>query len=197
MAFKTCSKCKSIKPACFGHFYRQKATSDGYTSWCRDCDRVKSREYMRRKSSLGLVKRVSPEKQREYTRRSRAKNLEKIKEAQRESQRVRRLKPEYLLYCAVSSRIRRMIKGKHEGSCRYLNYSMNELRRHIERQFSSGMTWDNYGEYWHIDHIRPASSFDLTYPDGDGFKDCWSLSNLRPLLAFDNLSKGSKRTHLI
>jgi hypothetical protein len=53
------------------------------------------------------------------------------------------------------------------------------------------MTWKNYGK-WHIDHIRPISSFKITGIDCEDFKKCWSLSNLQPLWAFDNLSKGTK-----
>ena len=39
-----------------------------------------------------------------------------------------------------------------------------ELQKYLERQFKEGMTWENYGK-WHVDHIFPLSSFDLTKPD--------------------------------
>lgn len=54
------------------------------------------------------------------------------------------------------------------------------------------MTWDNYGTYWHIDHIRPISSFSFeTYYDPD-FKICWALENLQPLEAKANRLKSNK-----
>lgn len=50
------------------------------------------------------------------------------------------------------------------------------------------MTWDNYGKYWHLDHIKPLSWFDLETE----FKDAWHLSNLQPLEATENLSKNNR-----
>jgi len=63
------------------------------------------------------------------------------------------------------------------------------LEWHIEQQFAHGMTWENRG-LWHVDHIRPCSSYDLTNPEQQ--KRCFHYSNLRPLWAKDNLSKGHK-----
>jgi len=52
------------------------------------------------------------------------------------------------------------------------------------------MSWDNYGSYWHIDHIRPCASFDLTDPEQQ--KDCFDFTNLQPLEAKENIRKGAK-----
>ncbi|ARL91010.1 hypothetical protein BOC57_35125 [Burkholderia pseudomallei] len=70
-------------------------------------------------------------------------------------------------------------------------YTIKELRVHIERQFKGGMDWNAFmrGDI-HIDHIRPQRLFDLS--NIDGVRACWSLSNLRPLWAVDNLTKGGK-----
>ncbi|RUM99024.1 hypothetical protein EET67_05135 [Pseudaminobacter arsenicus] len=72
-----------------------------------------------------------------------------------------------------------------------LGYTIDELKDHLGRQFLPGMTWENYGE-WHIDHIRPLSSFSYDTPDDADFKDAWSLTNLQPLWKTDNLKKGAK-----
>lgn len=78
----------------------------------------------------------------------------------------------------------------------FVPYTLKELMTHLERQFMSGMTWDNKGE-WHIDHIRPISSFEFSGPEDQGFKDAWALTNLRPLWAKDNIRKNATRTHLL
>lgn len=78
-----------------------------------------------------------------------------------------------------------------------LNYTRKDLKNHIEKQFTQGMTWDNYGkEGWHIDHIKPVSYF--IFDDGSDldFKKCWALSNLQPLWEKDNLSKGGSNTKI-
>jgi len=83
-----------------------------------------------------------------------------------------------------------------------VDYTLNELKNHLESLFTPGMTWDNYGRYgWHIDHIKPKVSFHYEYPEDLEFKECWSLSNLQPLWAttrvinnieyIGNLNKGA------
>ena len=67
--------------------------------------------------------------------------------------------------------------------------SLEELKAHLESQFTEGMSWENHGE-WHIDHIRPCASFDLTDPEQQ--KLCFHYSNLQPLWAVDNLKKSDK-----
>ncbi len=57
-----------------------------------------------------------------------------------------------------------------------LGYSALELKHHIEKQFTTGMTWKNYGE-WHIDHIKGVINFD----SNTNVKIVCALDNLRPL----------------
>lgn len=63
-----------------------------------------------------------------------------------------------------------------------LGCSPDELRLHLESLFTDGMSWENYGKGgWHIDHIKPISSFTFTSENDPEFKECWALSNLQPL----------------
>ena len=63
-----------------------------------------------------------------------------------------------------------------------------ELKAHLEAQFTEGMTWENYGiDGWHIDHIRPCASFNLLDPEEQ--RICFRWSNLQPLWGVDNMSK--------
>lgn len=77
-----------------------------------------------------------------------------------------------------------------------LGFSPAELRRHIERQFLRGMSWDNMGK-WHIDHIIPLDSFSYSAPEDSDFRAAWSLTNLRPLWGVDNQKKHAKRLVLL
>ena len=84
---------------------------------------------------------------------------------------------------------------KKRGMCKthktfdILGYTPIQLMKHLESQFLKGMSWNNMNE-WHIDHIRPVASFNFDSTDHPDFKKCWSLNNLQPLWAEDNLSKG-------
>ena len=72
-----------------------------------------------------------------------------------------------------------------------LDYSVDDLKLHLESLFQPGMSWDNYGE-WHIDHIVPDSWFEYNSYQDSSFKECWALANLQPLWAKDNLKKSNK-----
>lgn len=74
-----------------------------------------------------------------------------------------------------------------------LGYDTEALRSHLESLFVDGMSWEQFmrGEI-HIDHIIPISRFDITSDTCAAFKECWALSNLRPMWARENLSKGAK-----
>ncbi len=91
----------------------------------------------------------------------------------------------------ISEKIRRVLVGERR-SVNYkdvLYYSDSQLKSHLEKQFRDGMSWDNYGE-WHIDHKIPVSAFNLMCDED--IKRCWSLKNLQPLFADENIRKSNK-----
>lgn len=63
----------------------------------------------------------------------------------------------------------------------FVSYTLNDLKDHLEKQFKDGMTWENYGVYWEVDHIIPIAVFNFNSPEDIDFKKCWALSNLQPL----------------
>ena len=69
-----------------------------------------------------------------------------------------------------------------------VGYDKEDLQIYLESLFEANMTWDNYGK-WHIDHIIPLSFFKYKSTDDVEFKYCWSLNNLQPLWAEENLNK--------
>ncbi len=98
----------------------------------------------------------------------------------------------------VQRRVRRALAGETRGEFMraLLGYSVGDLRKHIERSFSKGMTWDAFSRgAIHIDHIIPLRAFDLE--SDDDLRRAWALTNLRPLWATENISKGGKVLTLV
>jgi hypothetical protein len=78
--------------------------------------------------------------------------------------------------------------NKENSALELVGCSKEELIEHIQSQFKRGMTWENWSlNGWHIDHIRPISSFNLADPAQQ--KECFHYSNLQPLWAIENLKK--------
>lgn len=150
----------------------------------------------------------NPDYQREYAKQYRKQNIEKIREQNRlyrlnnieqfrERDRVyKKLKannnPSFRLTECVRSSINRSLQSVNcIGTMRYLDYTIEDLRYNIESKFLEGMSWNNQGD-WHIDHIIPISYFNYDSPKHPEFIFCWSLFNLRPLWAEDNMHKNNK-----
>ena len=107
--------------------------------------------------------------------------------------RLRKENPKFRLDCNMGIAIRQSLKGKKAGRRweRLVGYRLKDLIGHLENQFDEKMTWENYGNYWHIDHIKPRSLFKYTFSEEPEFKECWSLKNLQPLEKTANLRKSN------
>ena len=77
---------------------------------------------------------------------------------------------------------------KTSKSLELLGCTIPELKIHLEAKFLPTMTWENYGTLWHIDHITPCASFDLTDPEQQ--KKCFHYTNLQPLFAVTTIIDG-------
>lgn len=121
--------------------------------------------------------------------------LEKLKQYRREyaqlyrivrrSQHHKRYQADfhYKLNHILRSAVTRSLKRKKAHHLfDILPFSIEQLKTHLEPLFTDGMSWENYGKGgWHIDHIKPISSFTFTSENDLEFKECWALSNLQPL----------------
>ena len=96
----------------------------------------------------------------------------------------------YAVYQRLKRGVQRGMKDKAANSnwSDYLGYSVGDLIDHIESQFTDGMGWHNMSE-WHIDHVVPICAFDIQSADSEDFKRCYSLDNLMPVWAEDNMNK--------
>jgi hypothetical protein len=132
------------------------------------------------------------EMKRKWDRKYNAKNKEKIRKQKLEYWHYKyETDINFRLKAILRSRITKLVRGesKNGSALRDLGCSLDELKIHLENQFQDGMSWDNYGE-WHIDHIVPLASFDLT--DREQFLKACHYTNLQPLWAEDNLKKGAR-----
>lgn len=89
--------------------------------------------------------------------------------------------------CAISRSLKMNKKGRRWE--KVVGYSLQDLQKHLERQFIKGMTWGNYGK-WHVDHKIPVSVFNFKTVRDIDFKKCWDLNNLQPMWGTLNISKG-------
>jgi hypothetical protein len=126
-------------------------------------------------------------------------NPEKMRGYFIKSHRKRRQDAQIRISDSISAQIRSSIRNNKDGRSWEIlvGYSRVDLVAHLERQFVNGMTWGNYGKHWHVDHIIPIDAFSFASADDADFKSCWSLLNLRPLWAKENIIKGHQRTHLL
>jgi hypothetical protein len=216
METKVCRKCLINKSVDL--FGLSKQNKDGLKSYCKECCRNEYRIYRekypeKKKESVNRYYFNNKEKELYRFKLYRENNIEKRKETCRKYVENNRDKHnEYSKIWKREQRIKnpiyKLISNIRERTKDYLNYkrltknntimnvigcSPQELKEHLERQFTEGMSWDNYGFYgWHIDHIIPLSSGKT---EEDVYKLC-HYTNLQPLWAKDNLSKGSKLTNL-
>lgn len=211
-----CSHCGVLKPRTFEYFpktYNKNCKNCKTERVCKICrniafkKRIKTRiknepffrEYLREKNRE--YSRKNPDKIKLYHKRSKAKHGEKWKLKNREKNRLRdkvRNKkrwsnPLYKTSKTLSNKINSLIKDKNNQHVfDILGYSIQDLMNHLESKFKPGMTWENHGSIWHIDHIKPVSWFNFSSKNDPEFKECWALSNLQPLFVKENLSKGNK-----
>tara|TARA_R110000796_G_scaffold118715_1_gene232499 strand:- start:51 stop:635 length:585 start_codon:yes stop_codon:yes gene_type:complete len=101
----------------------------------------------------------------------------------------RRTDPNFKILTILRGRIKDVLKGhsKSDSTINILGCTIEELWIHLESKFTEGMTRQNHGK-WHVDHIIPCASFDLTKPEQQ--VKCFHYTNLQPLWALDNLKKG-------
>lgn len=157
----------------------------------------KNPELIREKARVRTAKwrKENPEKAKEKSRvgsaRTRLMYPEKVAEKKRKWQATTNGKLEHSLRGRMRLAILKQGAYKAEKTFILIGESPDFVRKYLESQFLPGMTWENHSpDGWHIDHKKPCSSFDLTDPEQQ--KACFHYTNLQPLWATDNLSKGKK-----
>lgn len=211
-------KCREL-----GRKYKKKYYSDNVEK-CREkskeiyhrdlsLSRAKSRQRDRKRISKIIDYRKSAsEKIKEYHINYRLLNKEKLKINKRKyDKNAYYQNPKFKIRILISNSIFSFLKKKKrvkQQSCwKFLPFSKEQLKQHLESLFEPWMNWNNHGQYklkvwddqdqstwtWQIDHIIPHSSFHYSSMEDEDFKICWSLNNLRPLNSKQNLLESNRK----
>jgi hypothetical protein len=187
---KKCTKCKKSFPATLEYFHKYR---DGLKSRCKTCANTQSRECNKKRiEEVNEYKRKHYQANKDkYIQRTKdwiKNNKEKVNEYYRNR---RKTDPLYKLTANMRTGMSECLSGrkKKTKTFQYIGCHPSELKSHLEKQFVDGMSWDNYGD-WHVDHIKPLCSFDLTIEEN--LYLAWNYNNLQPLWASDNCSKQGK-----
>ena len=159
---KTCGHCKLQK--FLQEFHKNQCKQGGYSAICKLCKNA----------------------QQAISNRKHASHINAYHRQRRKAD------PIYQIISNCRSRLTKVLKNGHYKKTKtfsLIGCSPEFLKTHLELQFKVGMSWDNYGQ-WHIDHIKPCASFDLS--DFSQQAVCFHFSNLQPLWAKENLQKGAK-----
>ena len=161
---KKCPKCKEEKE--FSEFYKDKRTKDNLRAWCKICNAKYNKKYKK------------SDKWKKYNRNYKYNRTHKD--------------INFHILLNIRSRLYFSIKNKKKENTtlELLGCSIKFLKKYLESNFQSGMSWDNYGKNgWEIDHIKPCASFDLSKTEEQ--RKCFHYTNLQPLWAEDNKKKHS------
>lgn len=197
---KICSKCKIEKE--FEAFYKNKTRKDGLNVECKQC--CADRQRLNKEKTNAKTARWRRAHKEEHNAAVRSWR-KRYPERQAKSSKIwrdnnpdyeknrKKIDPVYKIACNLRRRINHIIKDDYKAgsAIKDLGCTPEELKEHLENQFQEGMTWENYGpKGWHIDHKMPLSKFNLEIKEE--FLAASHYTNLQPMWAEDNLSKGNK-----
>ena len=193
---KRCTRCDQYKIHTSEFFCKRQSSPKGLDACCKKCKADAQRIYDKNHRLEILEKRkIHYGKNRERILGIRKvyykENKEAIMTYRLEYEKYKyHTDPVYRYKKSMRKRIYDYYKGsvRSKRSQELVGCTWEELAQHLEDQFSAGMTHENHGE-WHIDHIRPLASFDLSNPEDEKMANHYT--NLQPLWASENISKGS------
>jgi hypothetical protein len=163
-AKKVCTVCNIEKT--LDKFYLAKCKGN-IRAMCKECSSEKRKDLYQRKREI-IIKQTSDYK------------IQKMKEDPL-------FKMERYCRSRIYSALKSQNKKKNKRTWKYIGCSSEFFKEWIEYQLYDGMTMENYGKIWHIDHVKPCSAFDFS-KEGE-IEDCFNWKNLRPLLSQKNYSK--------
>ncbi len=182
---KKCSKCKQLFS--FENFPKDKSKRDGLRSYCFPCNRKKINEFsFKRKEKRHIKNKENKEFIKEYNKKYYDQNKFIF---QQNYKKYLYSNPSFKIIHNTRVRINCALKNNFKSSSTeiLLGCTLLEYKKYLENQFTSEMSWENYGSYWDIDHIIPCVSFDLSKNEEQ--RKCFHFTNTRPLSKIENQRK--------
>lgn len=203
---KQCTKCEVNKD--LSDFPRNKRFKSGYNSICKLCCNSINKKYRennlesfnesRQKNYIKNLDVKRAEKRRYYASHKLEKSLYdkqyrrdndlKIKRYKKSWEKLHKDDPIFKIKRNLRRRVHHALSDNRKSNKTFelIGCNPESFKKYIESFFSEGMSWENYGK-WHIDHIKPCFTFDLSIPEEQ--QKCFHYTNQRPLWAKDNLSR--------
>jgi hypothetical protein len=207
METKVCARCKQDLPIFAFNARKHHSGNMGYDAWCKSCRSLYKKQYNKEHAEDKKTYSIKYNKTHlriynpEYSKKQYNKHINRIRAYQhktRPQQNARKRQrykedPNFKLKTILRRSLHKAVKGIEykNRTTKLLGCSVSAFKQHLEALFLPGMTWNNWKLFgWHIDHIKPISSFDLT--DSEQQKICFHYTNMQPLWWKDNLTKGNK-----
>lgn len=180
---KKCNKCNEVKS--LNEFYKTPRHKDGLFYHCKSCDKI-------RRDSIRLTKEYK-DKEKEYNLNRNSKP--EVRKARKEYQLEYNKKPQvrkklndkfkndinFKFSILLRNHLNRALKNinKSTSVMNLIKMDIDSFKAYIESKFLKGMTWDNWGKVWELDHIKGCCNFDLTKKEEQ--EACFHFSNYQPL----------------
>ena len=186
--------CNTTQP--LTEYYKKSESKDGKHIYCKTCMKSEKEKYYKKtKHSRSDYYSQYREKNKKYFNEYCNNHYHTKKELYREWNNNKYAKDVgFRIKHLTSSRIHAALKTyqllKTNQTLEYLGCTIEEYYIYLENQFDKNMNWDNQGEYWEIDHIKPISSFNLN--NEDELYKCFHYLNTQPLEKKENREKSNK-----
>lgn len=191
-----CQKCHALKS--MDNYYRLKyvrksGVKTSYFPYCKQCHKAKTKLWRQRHREVDNARRRERRRRKKMgVERKSPRTYEEVKAYKREYYRTRYgTDPTFNLIGRLRSRLNKALRCnvKSASTETLIGICAEECRKHIESQFTEGMSWHSD---MHVDHIVPCASFDLSDPQEQ--RKCFHWTNLRPMWGPENLCKSDKMT---
>ena len=200
---KTCLRCKQEQE--YNQYSKRTKSKDGFEDWCKTCikikninDKDKRKQY--NEKNKDKIKKYSNVYMKQHYQNNKSyyesyrveynKDKDKIKENNKKTLNYRikwarnqyKTNPNFKLSQIIRIRLLDALKNKNnktESAVKLLGCTIEDFKVYLFSKFKPEMNWENHGEIWEIDHIKPCASFNLT--DVKQQQECFHYSNHQPL----------------